>query len=395
MNFILNQSEYLKVMKKILIILSLLISLSVAAQKKKIQTNIPANSNKVIPLSADNWEFQNGKVAFEQQDSRPVMKISPNGAKAVLKNTSFSSGTIEFDFIPVDARFFSVYFRWQDAKENECFYFRTHRLRDSTAMEAVQYAPHISGVNLWDLLGHFQGNAYFWKEGWNHVKLVISGMQFKAYVNDMSRPVVEVPRLEGNVSEGTIAFEGESVISNLVIKMNDTGNLSPLAGVDLTDHDPRYLRYWQVGKPFETPPSVDFGSDFIPKPEAIWEPVVSERMGLINLTRKFGGSVNNKRRLVWLKVDINSKIVQKKKISLGFSDEVWVLLNGRYLYVDKNSFGPPIMKEPFGRLSLENTSFVIPFKEGKNEIMIGVANDFYGWGIVARMEDMEGISIIK
>lgn len=52
-------------MKKILIILSLLISLSAAAQKKKNQTNIPANSNKVIPLNAENWEFQNGKVAFE------------------------------------------------------------------------------------------------------------------------------------------------------------------------------------------------------------------------------------------------------------------------------------------------------------------------------------------
>lgn len=382
-------------MKKILIIFLLLISLSVVAQKKKNRTKMSADSNMTIALKAENWDYQNEKVAFVMHDSRPSMKLSPKGGQVILKNTSFSSGTVEFDFIPADARFVSVYFRWQDARENECFYFRTHRLRDSTAMETVQYAPHISGVNLWDLLGHFQGNAYFWKEGWNHVKLVISGKQFQAYVNDMARPAVEVPRLEGNVSEGTIAFEGESVISNLVIKMNDTGNLSPLAGIDLTDHDPRYLRYWQVSKPFETPINVDFSNDFIPKPEEIWEPVVSERMGLVNLTRKFGGSVHNRRRMVWLKVNINSKMEQKKKISLGFSDEVWVLLNGRYLYVDKNSFGSPIMKEPFGRLSLENTSFIIPFKEGKNEILIGVSNDFYGWGIVARMDDMEGISIIK
>jgi len=216
----------------------------------------------------------------------------------------------------------------------------------------------------------------------------------RAYVNDMMRPVVEIPRLEGNTSKGAIAFEGECVVSNLVVKAGQTENLSPLAGVDLTDHDPRYIRNWYVSKPVETPKGIDFSTEFLPKPEESWEPIGSERMGLINLTRKFGGH-EGKRKIVWLKVTVESKIEQKKKISLGFSDEVWVFLNGRHLYVDKNLYGSPIMKQPVGRLSLENSSFEMPFKQGKNEILIGVANSFFGWGIVARLENMGGVSLLK
>ena len=383
-----------KAMKAILFLLLSLISVSVFSQKKKKPFPVENSSVLKIPLIAGNWEFPDGKVEFTDVDSRPAMKISANGIRAVLKNTKFDNGTIEFDMIPNDPYFATVYFRWENPMENECFYLRTDQNRDSTATDAVQYSPSVAGVNLWDLLGHFQGNAYFWKDGWNHVKIVVSGLQMRAYVNDMARPVVEIPRLEGNTTEGAIAFEGDCVVSNLVVKAGQTENLSPLSGVDLTDHDPRYIRSWQVSKPFETPKGIDFSTDFIPKPEDSWEAISSERMGLINLTRKFGGHPG-KRKIVWLKVNIESEIDQKKKISLGFSDEVWVFLNGRYVYVDKNLYGSPIMKQPIGRLSLENSSFEIPFKQGKNEILIGVANYFFGWGIVARLENMTGISIVK
>lgn len=387
------QSIY-KAMKTILFIVLCLNSITVYAQKNKKQNRDQINSALTIPLNADNWDFPEGKVEFAEVDSRPSMKISPNGVQVILKNTEFANGTIEFDMIPNDPYFATIYFRWQTPKDNECFYLRTDQNRDSTATDAVQYAPSVSGVNFWDMLGHFQGSAYFWKDGWNHVKIVVSGFQMRAYVNDMARPVIEVSRLEGNTSKGTIAFEGDCVVSNVVIKKDQIENLSPLPGADLTNHDPRYIRRWLVNKPVETPKGIDFSVDLMPKPEDSWEVINSERMGLINLTRKFGGH-QGMRKIVWLKVNIESKTAQKKKISLGFSDEVWVFLNGRHLYVDKNLYGSPIMKEPVGRLSLENSSFEIPFKEGKNEILIGVANYFFGWGIVARLENMYGISVIK
>lgn len=57
------------------------------------------------------------------------------------------------------------------------------------------------------------------------------------------------------------------------------------------------------------------------------------------------------------------------------------------LYVDKNYFGQPIAKSPDGRLSIENTTLVLPLQQGDNELLIGVGNDFYGWGIAARLDD--------
>jgi hypothetical protein len=51
------------------------------------------------------------------------------------------------------------------------------------------------------------------------------------------------------------------------------------------------------------------------------------------------------------------------------------------------------MKAPAGRVSLDNASFDLPLKAGKNEILIAVVNDFYGWGIIAHLQDNYGISL--
>lgn len=56
----------------------------------------------------------------------------------------------------------------------------------------------------------------------------------------------------------------------------------------------------------------------------------------------------------------------------------------------KNQYPQPIRKYPDGRLDVANSTFEIPLKAGDNELIIGVSNYFYGWGIVARMAKMDG-----
>jgi hypothetical protein len=104
---------------------------------------------------------------------------------------------------------------------------------------------------------------------------------------------------------------------------------------------------------------------------------------------------NDERRLAWIKTTIYATKAQEKKLNLGFSDEVWVFINGQILYIDKNYFGTPSQKTPRARCTIENTSFNVPLKEGENEILIGLANYFYGWGIIARFDDTDGIQIVK
>ncbi|MDR6806116.1 hypothetical protein J2Y45_003308 [Dyadobacter sp. BE34] len=376
-------------MKKLILAALCGITFTVFGQKKaKTAEKAPSIW---VTLTAENWDAPGANAEFLTHEGRPALKILPKPGQVVLKNTKFSNGTIEFDYIPTDQRFSSFYFRYKDSKETELFYFRTQLAGDSTAIEAVQYSPAIDGVNLWDLLPQYQGKANFQNKTWNHVKLIASGHQLRVFVNDTQRPTMEVPRMEGNVTEGTLAFEGEGIVSNLVIKPGQTEGLPAYEGTDPVAHDPRYLRKWQISEPAVLPKNVDFSLDQAPKAETMWEPIWAERRGMINLTRKFG--MSKERRVVWMKVNIISKTDQKKKMAMGFSDDVWVFLNGRYLYVDKNTFAAPIMKEPAGRCSIENTSFVVPFKAGKNELTIALANDFYGWALIARLEDMTGITV--
>lgn len=49
------------------------------------------------------------------------------------------------------------------------------------------------------------------------------------------------------------------------------------------------------------------------------------------------------------------------------------------------------MKSPHGRLSIENTSFDLPLQAGENELLIGVGNSFFAWGIVAKLDQNEGL----
>ncbi|GAA4306767.1 hypothetical protein [Compostibacter hankyongensis] len=350
-----------------------------------------AQKNKTgnFPLEAAKWIFTPGTVGFIQEKGSPAMNISPEAGKVVAKDLNFSDGTIEFDVKPDNLTF---YFRYQDAEENECFYLRMNRAGDSTAIEGIQYAPVIDGVLLWDIYPQYQSNATFRKGDWNHVKLVISHAQLRIYINNTDEPALQVEHLEGNPESGAIAFEGDMVVSNLTVMPGKTENLSSSPGMDPTGNDPRYIRRWAVTDPLPISKNVDFSYDLLPTPETSWRVLEAERRGLINLTRAFGK--NKVRSIIWLKVNIQSAVEQKKKMNLGFLDDVWVFLNGQMLYLDKNLQGRLMEKEPGGRCSVENTSFMLPLKKGANELLVGLGNDAYwGRGMIARISDLEGVQI--
>ena len=376
-------------MYKTFILLSLLLfSIHLMAQQKdgkRPGKSMSTPATITVAMTADNWDIAPNVAELTTWRSVPALKGLGGKGSAVLKDVDFTDGTIEYDMEPVGNGFATIFFRQASPEERECFYFRTYVAGNDAAIDAIQYAPYIASVNMWDMLPYYQGNASFQREKWNHVKLVIAGKQMWVYVNDMSRPALKVPHLEGNSTHGSISFEGKGAIfSNLVIKPGQTEGLSPLEGPDPTDNDPRYLREWKVSKPVDTK-DVDFSNSFMPGKDAAWEGIWAERRGLVDLTRKFGPS--GERRIVWLKTNIHTMKEQSRKLNLGFSDEVWVFINGKYVYVDKNLYGQPLSKFPDGRCSIENSSFNVPLKEGDNELLIGVANSFYGWGIVARLDE--------
>lgn len=379
------------------------------AQRLTPLSTVPAHT---IPLNADNWIFPPGTVVFLPSapaiggisPEGPALRIVSRDAGVVLaKNTDFSEGLIDFDIQPTDSSFASFYFHRQDATETECFYFRTGwAAGHPDIMEGVQYTPVIKGVSCWNLMPCYQGNANFRQDGWNHVRILIAGRQMQVYVNSNTRPTLTIPMLEGNMTHGAFAFEGQMTVAHLVVRPvppTGTGQLNLMEAYDPTDNDPRYLRYWQVTLPDTVASGIDFGRNLLPGKQSVWSPVQAERRGLINLTRLYGAYLpgQNKgapaRRIVWLKTTLVADREWNYKLNLGFTNDVWVFLNGKYLYIDKNYYDEPSMKTPRARVSIENCSFNLPLKAGTNELLIGVGNDFFGWGIVARLDDNRGLKI--
>lgn len=371
---------------------------SAVAQKAKIKSEIR------IPMEPAHWEYDTASIQFKIHRDVKAVYVK-NGAPLYLKNQQFSNGTIEYDVdVEFGGGFPGIAFRVsEDRKNGENFYLRYFGTTSPESRTTLQYAALIDGISIWDLTDEYQAGASLRIPGWNHVKLVVSGKQMKAYVNDMSRPAMIVPVLEGGPQNGDIFFFGGKVtIANLIVRPDVVEGLSPDAGYVSTYNDTRYLRQWQVSPAQDFP----YGKEIVhnlpsmggtpvtsqlPDSTAKWAPISAEDRGLVNLTRLFGQVENNGRRLAWLKTTINSDRAQERTLNLGFSDEIWLFVNGQVLYVDKNHFASPGQKYPRGRCTIENASVRLPLQQGKNEILIALANYFYGWGIMARIDDTEGI----
>ncbi len=357
-----------------------------------------------IPMEPSYWEHDSSTVEFTNHRSVKAVRGKNGGGYQIdLKDHIFEDGTIEFDAEFVGSGFPGIVFR-TDIEKNiaENVYIRSFGPVTPAIRTTLQYAAVIDGISMWDLSDEYQAGATIFQEGWNHIKLEVSGLQMNVYVNDMETPSLHVPCLESGSPQGTIALNGNVIYANFSITPNATDDLPATVGYDVTATDPRYLRNWQVLEPVDFP----FGRDLVfavptmygdpiesdlPDSSAAWQDIEAERRALVNLSRLFGAGERDQRRLAMLRTTIQSDQDQIRELSLGFSDEVWVFINGQILHVDKNYYGTPSSKYPRSRCTIENSTVSLPLQVGENEILIAVANYFYGWGIIARLDKTEGL----
>ena len=141
---------------------------------------------------------------------------------------------------------------------------------------------------------------------------------------------------------------------------------------------------WEVSKPLDFPLAKEPTASDIPVKEASWENISAERRGLVNFSRLYNRSKS--RRIIWLKLTLRSPVDQVRFLDLGFSDEVWGFINNRIAFTDKNIYPEPIRKEPGGRVSIQNGRYKLPLRAGDNELVIGLANNYFGWGLIAKLD---------
>lgn len=367
---------------------------------------MPSKKEKIIhiPLAASRFDTTQRKAEFLTYKGVKAMKILPGPQRqtipVTLKGLNFTNGTIEFDAMPIENDYensLTVNFHQRDSYNFESVYLRTQVNETEQRTDALQYATFIHGVNLWDIMTDYRGDAVIYNQDWNHFKLVISGAQMLVYINNNDKPALKVSKLEGKYATGAISFDGEALFANLVIKPDQTEGLSAAEGFDLTDNDPRYIRKWQVTYPRYIDKGRELMEDDLPGDSTHWQPILAERLGFINLNRKFEGveftSYPKNIRYTWLKTNIHADVKHSIKIDFGFNKEVYVFINRRSLYNGKNEAGTRYQKNPGGRMDVSNYTLEVPLKQGDNELLIGVASPLYGWGIVSRVEDLNGITI--
>lgn len=346
-----------------------------------------------IPMTADHWQVkENAEFLTELGFYHGLMRL--NSGKAVLKDLTFTDGTIEFDINTIGRGMPAIAFHEEDEKNFEVLYLRPDRA--CAAFHAcMQYAPETHGVLLWDLFPQYQTRAPLRENGWNHIKMVISGRRMRVFVNDAVSPTLEVGSLEGDTANGGLHLQGPATFANLVITPDAVEGLSIAPDSDPLEGDGGLVRDWRLSNVFALPDGKDAIYSEMPPASRAWKEISAERGGLVNLSRVYGQPLPKPNRAVaWVKTTIKSDKKQTKKVEIGWTREVWVFVNGKLVYADKNLFEvPETRKFPDGRCSLENGSFPLALEQGDNEVAIAIANNFFGWGFKLRVADPEGVHL--
>ena len=342
-------------------------------------------------MTADRWQTkENAEFLRQLGFYHGLMRL--NSGNAVLKDITFSDGTIEFDVDAIGRGAPGIAFRQQDEMNFELLY-----LRPDPACPAfracMQYAPQTHGVLLWDLFPQYQTRAPLRENGWNHIRMVVSGRRMNVFVNDAPSPTLEVGRLEGDALKGGLHLEGPGTFANLVITPDAVGGLSPDPAGDPLEGDRGLVRSWRLSTFAALPNGRDAMYNDMPGVSQEWKAIAAERSGLVNLSRVYGRPLPEPNRAVaWLKTTITADRKQTKRAEIGWTRDLWVFVNGKLVYADQNLWeSEKARKSPDARCSLENGAFTLPLEAGDNEVAVAIANNFYGWGLMLRLADPEGV----
>jgi len=190
-------------------------------------------------------------------------------------------------------------------------------------------------------------------------------------------------------------LDGPGIFANLTVDPAAVDGLPGKPEKDATASDGRYVRHWQLSPYSQLAADQAPTLAELPPSSAAWTPLEAERGGLVNVSRVYGVPVKRpERAVVWLKTTIHSSSAQQKQASLGWAREIFVFVNGKLVFADKNLYQPAeARKKPDGRLSLQNGSFTLPLKAGNNELAVAVVNNFYGWGLEMRLDDLKGLRL--
>lgn len=337
----------------------------------------------------EKWEINAKKHEFVTYKGKQSLHLA--FGKARLKNSTFKNGIIDYDIAISDQRNFAgIHFRINGNNYEE-FYLRPHQVGNP---DATQYTPVINGNSGWQLYhgkGHSKAYNFNFDE-WMHIRLIINEGKADIFINDMSQPFLHIPDLKLSTKEGQLGFSnlGSTYYANFTYQAIDNPPLvSEIAPLPAPAKE--VINKWQVSTAFpdSTLNEINNLSNFHLKENLNWQTLAVEYTGTINLSRV--SALSKETNTVLVKAIIHSDKKQLKQLDFGYSDQAKVFLNQAAIYQGGNGFRSRDYRY-LGTIGYFDSVF-LPLNKGKNELIIAVSENFGGWGLKAKLANLEGLSV--
>lgn len=368
----------------VLVLVSLILPAALAAQPPEIR------------FAGRTWSVAGGEVKVERYLGEDAVRLR-NGA-IVLSDLKFENGIIEFDVATTGHRsFIGVAFRIHDDNSYEDFYLRPH---NSGRFDATQYTPVFNRISAWQLYPEYNASIEIPTERWLHVRLEISELRMRAFVDGGDEPILVVDDLKCGQRQGAVALKSNFPAAGLPADLYPTAfanfKLTPTESGATHNQaaapDPKFISRWAISAAL---PSFGVTVSEIPR-EALagdgWDVVDSEASGMVNLARYRAIPAGSRQATLFARVVVRSDRDQVKKLNFGFSDRGSIFLNDHILFSGDNTYMSRSQRY-LGVVTIENDAIYLPLRQGENELLFAVSEAFGGWGLIARFADLDGISV--
>lgn len=345
--------------------------------------------SQAIPFDSERWDIQGQEKKIVDYLGQKSLYLK--GAYAIVKDSQFTDGVIEFDIaFDRERNFTGVMWRLEDLRNYEEFYFRPHQ---SDNPDANQYQPVFNGGAAWQL---FYGDRYstpvkYDFNQWMHIKIIVSGENAEVYIKDMNTPALFISELMRETKQGKVGISSGTFAGAYFANFSFMPqNNPPLKGKAKEPETAPLgtVMSWQVsntidGKSLEK--KYQLTSD--DKQNLIWKKLACENNGLANLARIQG--IEKDKNTTFAKLTIQSDNEQIKKVKFGFSDIVKVYFNDRLIYGGSDLYLSRDYRF-LGTIGFFDELY-LPLKKGDNELWFAVTENIGGWGIKAMFDDINGI----
>ncbi|WP_422104470.1 hypothetical protein [Winogradskyella sp.] len=346
-----------------------------------------------IPLDTTHWHIQAKSYDFVTYKGKNAVLIEQG--VLVLKDKKFSNGTIEFDmFLPEGRTYPGVFFRTDDQFLNgEQWFVRTHL---SGLEDCNQAAPVTNGITPFQFyFGPKYSFAYDYKyDDWTHVKVVVNDDKAQVFLDYSEEPNLSW-KLFHDAKSGGLLIRGSRLPIHIADIKIDENNYQ-LKNFKSIDNKPieGIIETWQISDKFKESELDTLSNIKSIMAQRIWVHTINAEEGVAaNISRKvIRYDDKPKLNTVFAKLTIQSEAEQTKFFDFGYSDRVVVVLNGKPIYKGTNKWRTRDYRY-LGTIGLFDGVY-LNLKQGENELLLAVSEDFGGWLVTGKFKNNDGIKII-